>query len=720
MARAHNADYLRTVGLGRERRGPAGWFAALALVLVLAVGSLPVTTAWAAEPTPQQTVDTLTPASAPAQAPPQAPEQSAAAQTPAPAPDAAAPQTPAPASEPVVSQTPAPASEPAAPQTSEQTLPQAPEQTLAMAPIPALDPAQTPATIERLAGQTMIDTAIEISRTWTPGSTSYAVLATGRNFPDALAGGPLAYAVNAPLLLTTNPSSGLEASVKQELSRLGVTHVIILGGTSVVRSTIQTSLAKTYTVERVAGASLYDTAVAIANRLKAARGSAPSAAFLVDSTTYLDAVSVAPVAARLGAPILFSPRTSTSLASATKNYLAAARPSVIHVIGGTAAVRPQVMTAAWSASGAKTVTRVWGADAYQTNQAVFERWRSMFPQNGVITLATSRTFPDALTGGVFAAKLKAPVFLVDGRATLANPTIRAAATSVNATTAYVFGGPLAVSDLIANLTMVVTPTDPPPPAPTGLPYIQTATYATGMPLQAPTGWTTLQGAATDGKTIYAAFIKTTSAGDDATMRKFDLTGNMLASVKLGTQIGHANDLAYNSKTKQLLVAATLKRYAILDPATLAVVTTGTLTRDTDTACYNAARDQYVISGGLYDSNFNYIKSLYTSAYIDSVLKVRMSDGGVAAQGILCDGNYIYAMRAPFQNGTVLGDNTRVIQMDWTGKAVAAYQISIHAEGESMFVLNGQLYVTYNRGNFSGGDYRADFAVKTSIGVDAAA
>ena len=54
------------------------------------------------------------------------------------------------------------------------------------------------------------------------------VIASGDIFPDALAGGPLAYKEKAPLLLTS--SDALPSATKQEIQRLKPTKAIILGG----------------------------------------------------------------------------------------------------------------------------------------------------------------------------------------------------------------------------------------------------------------------------------------------------------------------------------------------------------------------------------------------------------------------------------------------------------------------------------------------------------
>lgn len=95
-------------------------------------------------------------------------------------------------------------------------------------------------TVERISGQTRYDTSIRTSQAGFSQS-NYAVIASGQNFPDAMAGGQLAGYLRAPLLITspTGISSGLQA----ELQRLGVDTVYLLGGQNVLSNAIFSSLA---------------------------------------------------------------------------------------------------------------------------------------------------------------------------------------------------------------------------------------------------------------------------------------------------------------------------------------------------------------------------------------------------------------------------------------------------------------------------------------------
>lgn len=99
----------------------------------------------------------------------------------------------------------------------------------------------------RLAGADRYATAVEISKGagWDQSNTFAVFLATGSNFPDALAVGPSTDGMG-PLLLTTRDQ--LPAVTAQELQRLKPCMVIAVGGPPVI-STAVIQKADTYTVD---------------------------------------------------------------------------------------------------------------------------------------------------------------------------------------------------------------------------------------------------------------------------------------------------------------------------------------------------------------------------------------------------------------------------------------------------------------------------------------
>ncbi|NLC52188.1 MAG: cell wall-binding repeat-containing protein, partial [Firmicutes bacterium] len=295
----------------------------------------------------------------------------------------------------------------------------------------------------RIHGETRIQTAIEISKKLFPQEKSAAavVLARADDFPDALAGAPLAYNVGGPLLMTN--TSALHADTATEIARVLKSggDVCVLGGTAAISdNVVQTLKDDGYSVSRLGGADRYETAVKIAEAL----GDAPEKAFLVTGQNFPDAVAVSSAAARLRAPVLLT--TAQNLSNSTKGYLSEYDIEDIYVIGGTAAISDTVYVAA---GGTK---RLGGADRWETAVAIAKEF---FPAPQIVTVATGLSFPDALSGGVLAAAGEAPVLLTHPeRLPEATGGYILQASDMLVQT-FVFGGPDAVSagvfDKIAGL-----------------------------------------------------------------------------------------------------------------------------------------------------------------------------------------------------------------------------------------------------------------------------
>jgi hypothetical protein len=77
---------------------------------------------------------------------------------------------------------------------------------------------------------------VALSKAVYPSSASTAYVATGLDFPDALAGGPVAAAAKGPLLLVSRPC--VTGAMRAELDRLGVTKLVLLGGPNAVSGSI--------------------------------------------------------------------------------------------------------------------------------------------------------------------------------------------------------------------------------------------------------------------------------------------------------------------------------------------------------------------------------------------------------------------------------------------------------------------------------------------------
>ena len=80
--------------------------------------------------------------------------------------------------------------------------------------------------VTRVFGDSRYDTSVEVAKTFCK-DVDFAVVASGKNFPDGLCGGPLAAAMNAPLVLTKDGGSSAAANYVAEN---GIASGYVLGG----------------------------------------------------------------------------------------------------------------------------------------------------------------------------------------------------------------------------------------------------------------------------------------------------------------------------------------------------------------------------------------------------------------------------------------------------------------------------------------------------------
>lgn len=173
---------------------------------------------------------------------------------------------------------------------------------LVLLAVPLAAIGQPDALVDRLAGQDRVHTAIQIARD-TYDQADTAVLATARNYPDALAGSVLAHTLAAPLLLV-EPDT-IPQPVLDTLNELGVNQIVLLGGETAISPPVEAQLADRFgdgQVDRIAGATRYHTAVRVAQQAVAAL----STVVLATGTNFPDAVSASALAASRGWPVLLT------------------------------------------------------------------------------------------------------------------------------------------------------------------------------------------------------------------------------------------------------------------------------------------------------------------------------------------------------------------------------------------------------------------------------
>lgn len=293
-----------------------------------------------------------------------------------------------------------------------------------------LDPGLLIADAVRRSGADRYETAAAVSRASVSADAATVFVATGRDFPDALAAGPAAAAAGTSVLLTD--ADVLSPAAREELLRIGPDRILVLGGPGAVSDSVAEALrALAPSVERLAGADRYETAVAVSATMFE---SGADLVFVATGRNFPDALAGAAAGASRGAPVLLVP--GDSLPEVVANELTRLAPAAIRVLGGPAVVSDEVVGAL--GAFAPDVARLAGADRYATAAAVSA---AMFDADvRRLALATGRAFPDALAAGPGGG----PLLLLSGRTP--SDAVAAEIARLSPERLIVLGGTAAVSD----------------------------------------------------------------------------------------------------------------------------------------------------------------------------------------------------------------------------------------------------------------------------------
>ncbi|MDA3935793.1 MAG: cell wall-binding repeat-containing protein [Actinomycetota bacterium] len=276
------------------------------------------------------------------------------------------------------------------------------------APVNLLRPLSFGATAQRVHGADRFETCAALSR-HVFERADYVVIASGRDFPDALVAGPLAAALRAPLLLTE--PNVLPTAVATEVRRLGASQAVIVGGENAVASTVVVDLVlagvRAEAIERIGGEDRYETAAMVASRLAETVGSC-ARVVLATGEDFPDALAVSSFAGATGCPVLLT--RCDVLPGVTERAIAGLNADTTLVVGGELAVSSAVEACV------PDPVRVEGANRYETARAVAEHAFL----NGLcyrrVTVVSGSDFPDALCAGVWGALERTPLVLTDGKA----------------------------------------------------------------------------------------------------------------------------------------------------------------------------------------------------------------------------------------------------------------------------------------------------------------
>jgi putative cell wall-binding protein len=253
--------------------------------------------------------------------------------------------------------------------------------------------------VGRLAGGERFATSAEAARRLWPDGADTVVLATGLDYPDALAGAPLAAAADAPMLLAA--TDRLPEPVRRAIVDLAPQRVVLLGGEAVLSPAVAETVAGLPgrpAVERVAGPNRFATAEAAA---RATGGRADGDVAVAGGSGFADALAAGALAAG-------DEPTPVVLASEARVEADVAGADRALLVGALSSRAEQDARAR-----ADAVRRVAGPTRWATSRAVADMaLTERLTGDAPLVVATGERFADALAAGAVAARRDAPLLLV--------------------------------------------------------------------------------------------------------------------------------------------------------------------------------------------------------------------------------------------------------------------------------------------------------------------
>lgn len=235
-------------------------------------------------------------------------------------------------------------------------------------------------TIDYIVGKNRFETAAMISDKI---DYSTAIIVNGQSLADGLSSSGLSGAINAPILLTDTNS--LPDSTLEKLTNAN--KIYLVGGEGVISSNIESKLKNLgKTVVRLGGKNRFLTSYSVADEINRIKGI--SELYYVNGFQgEADAMSIAPVAAKSGNPVILTDGKTTNYRKDVRAYS----------IGGIGVLNSYFDSFS---------ERIGGINRFETNTNVINKF---FPNKEHVNLSKSYVLIDALTSSA----LKEPVVLID-------------------------------------------------------------------------------------------------------------------------------------------------------------------------------------------------------------------------------------------------------------------------------------------------------------------
>lgn len=259
------------------------------------------------------------------------------------------------------------------------------------------------------------------------GKFDAIMIASGKNFPDALSGTYLAARINAPILMAGNrDDAALVSYIRSYLHENG--KIYILGGENAVSLSLDEKL-KDYDIQRLSGGDRFDTNLMILNEAAITGGEI----LVCTGLDFADSLS----ASATGLPIFLINNKTGKLTESQKSFLTQLTNPTFTVIGGEKAVSEAIAS---QISNYGTLRRIGGSNRLETSRLIADTY---FKEPKTVVFAYAKNFPDGLCGGPLAHELGGPVILtIKGKEKLASEYVQ----SADVSSGIVLGGEKIIPD----------------------------------------------------------------------------------------------------------------------------------------------------------------------------------------------------------------------------------------------------------------------------------
>lgn len=200
------------------------------------------------------------------------------------------------------------------------------------------------------------------------------------------------------------------------------------------------------------------------------------------------------------------------------------------------------------------------------------------------------------------------------------------------------------------------------------------------------GFSSSQGAATDGKYVYVAMKKSSGGTETDRIIKIDMETWEIVAESDELPLDHANDMTYDPNKKCLVVTNMLNCIlSVIDPETLTIVERAVPNYGTWGVGFIDGSSEYAFlaSGGLTvtDKDFNALRSSpFESAE------------GYTGQGMDADSEYAYVPLSP--NAGKSSNIIQIYDLD-TGEYLGVITVGTKMESETVFHSGNDFYMNFN-------------------------